>query len=73
MGWIVTATIFGAAAAMAGYEVFDPDRLLNVKFWTALLIGAAALAVLAVQRVAAKPRSESPGAEPAAAPDRRGT
>jgi hypothetical protein len=69
--WIVTAMIFGAAAAVAGYELFDPDRPLNVKFWTALLIGAAALAVLAVQRVAAKPRSENPGAETADAPDRR--
>jgi hypothetical protein len=69
---MVAAMVCGAGAAVAGYEVFDPDRPLDIRFWTALLIGAAALAVLAVQRVVAKPRSESPGAEPAAAPDRRG-
>jgi hypothetical protein len=61
---MAAATICSAAAAVAGYEVFDPDRLLDVRFWTALLIGAAALAVLAVQRVVSKPRSDSPGAEP---------
>jgi hypothetical protein len=70
---MVAATICSATAVVAGYEVFDPDRPLNVRFWTALLIGAAALAVLAVQRAVAKPRSDSPGAERAAAPDRRGT
>jgi hypothetical protein len=59
-GWVVTATLCGAVAAVAGYELFDPGRPLNVKFWTSLLIGAAALAVLAVQRVAAKPRSDWP-------------
>jgi hypothetical protein len=69
----VAATICSAAAAVAGYEVFNPDRALDVRFWTALLIGASALAVLAVQRVVAKPRSDSPRAEAAAAPDRRGT
>jgi hypothetical protein len=68
-GWIVAATICSAAAVVAGYEVFDPDRPLDVRFWTALLIGAAALAVLAVQRAVAKPgraerhRSPAGGAE----------
>jgi hypothetical protein len=45
----------GAAATVAAYELFDPGRPLNVKFWTSLLSGAAALAILAVQRIAAKP------------------
>jgi hypothetical protein len=60
---MVAAMICSAGAALAGYEVFDPDRPLDVRFWTGLLIGAAALTLLAVQRVVAKPRSESPGAE----------
>jgi hypothetical protein len=60
---MVAATICSAAAAVAGYEVFDPGRPLDVRFWTALLIGAAALAVLAVQRAVAKPGSDSPRAE----------
>ena len=71
-GWMVAAMICGAGAALAGYEVFDPDRPLGIRFWTALLIGAAALAVLAVQRVVAKPRPELPGAEATAASVRRG-
>jgi hypothetical protein len=64
-GWIVTAAICGAVAAGAGYEVFDPDRPLSVKFWTALVIGAAVLALLAVQRVVAKPRPENARTETA--------
>ena len=69
----MAATICSAAAVVAGCEVIDSDRPLDVRFWTALLIGAAAFAVLAVQRAFAKPRSDRPGAERAAAPDRRGT
>jgi hypothetical protein len=71
-GWLVAATLCSAAAAVSGYELFDPGRPLNVKFWTSLLIGTAVLAVLAVQRVAAKPWSGGTSAEPGAAPDRGG-
>jgi hypothetical protein len=69
---MLAAMICGAGAAAAGYEVFEPDRPLDVRFWTALLIGAVALTVLAVQRVVAVPRSNNPSAERITAPDRRG-
>jgi hypothetical protein len=57
MTWAVALVLCCTVAAVAGYELFDSGRPLNVKFWTALLVGAAALAVLAAQRVIASPRS----------------
>jgi hypothetical protein len=69
-GWMAIAILLAAATTLAVHELFDPGRPLSVRFWTAVMIGAGSLTVLAVQRAVAGRQSQRPGVGQASAPDR---